>query len=114
MPLDGKCNRRCSQDAEVVCIVRVLPDIFAREDQVFPECLLDSCMEFIAPARIERRRYAWDKVRDYGKVATTSRKYEVLVKGCFQDSRIGNAQNCAAGFDVISDPNARFRFTMNG
>src|SRR5581483_2368109 len=54
LPLDGKRNRRCTENAEVVSIVRVLPDVLTGNDEVFPKRLLNASVEFIAPARTER------------------------------------------------------------
>src|SRR5436305_3401315 len=45
---------RVSQDAEIVCVVGVLPDVLAGEDQIFPGRLLQSGVEFISPAGSQR------------------------------------------------------------
>ena len=54
VPLDRERDRRCAQDAEVVGVVRVLPDVLAIHDQVFSECLLKPGVEFIAKAGSKR------------------------------------------------------------
>ena len=55
VPFDREGDRRCAQHAEVVGVVRVLPDVLAGEDKILSEGLLDPGVEFIAPARTERR-----------------------------------------------------------
>src|SRR4029077_13598600 len=55
VPFNGKRERGCTENAEVVGIVRVFPDVFAGEDEVAPECLLDPGMKFVAPSWTERR-----------------------------------------------------------
>ena len=55
-PLDGKSDRRVAQHAEVVGLVRVFPDVLAIQHEVFSEGLLETGVEFIAPARTQRRR----------------------------------------------------------
>src|SRR5215467_5699486 len=69
-------------------------------------------MEFIAPAGIECCRYTRDKVRNYGILATSGRKHEILIEWRFQYSRIRNPQNGVAGFNVVSDPYTRFGLTV--
>ena len=54
VPLDRERDRRGAEHAEVVGIVRVLPDVLARKDKILPESLLESRVEFIAPARTKR------------------------------------------------------------
>ena len=50
VPLDGKRDRSIAEHAEVVAVVRVFPDVLAVENDVLPERLLESGMEFIAKA----------------------------------------------------------------
>src|ERR1700719_669283 len=54
VPLDGECDRCGAKNAEVVCVMRVLPYVLARKYQVLSRCLLNPRMEFIAPARTQR------------------------------------------------------------
>src|SRR5262249_57271415 len=49
LPFDGKCDRRIAQDAEVESIMGVLPNVFAGEDQIFSDGLLQAGMELVAP-----------------------------------------------------------------
>ena len=58
MPFDGEGDGRRAQHAEVIRVVRVLPDVFAAEDEVLAERLLQPGMELVAEAGIERRRLA--------------------------------------------------------
>jgi hypothetical protein len=50
VPCYGKGNGRSAEDAEIVSIVRVLPNVLAGEDEMLAECLLKPNMELIAPA----------------------------------------------------------------
>ena len=54
VPRHREKDWRVAKNAEIVSIVCVLPDVFAGEHQVFPESLLKSGVEFIAPARTQR------------------------------------------------------------
>ena len=51
VPFDRESDGSRAQDAEVVAVVGVLPDVLAREDQISPEGLLESSMKLVAPAR---------------------------------------------------------------
>src|ERR1700730_140785 len=54
VPCDREKDSCVSEDAEIVSVVCVLPDVLAREDQIFPECLLQSGVKFIEPAGPQR------------------------------------------------------------
>ena len=54
VPIDGKGDGSIAQNAEVECIMRVLPDVFAAEDDIFSESLLQSGVEFVAKTRLQR------------------------------------------------------------
>jgi len=54
VPLDRESDRSIAEHAKVVAIVGVLRNPFTGKDEVFPECLLDPCMVFIAKARAQR------------------------------------------------------------
>src|SRR5438876_10441937 len=56
IPRDGEENGRISENAKVIRVMGIFPDVLARENQVLPKSLLQACMEFIAPARSERSR----------------------------------------------------------
>src|SRR4029077_6982714 len=51
VPFHREEYRSVSENAEVVSVVRVLPDVFRVDDQVFPKGLLEAGVEFIAPGR---------------------------------------------------------------
>src|SRR5579885_514029 len=96
LPLDGKRNRRCTENAEVVSIVRVLPDVLTGNDEVFPKRLLNASVEFIAPARTERgntwRRTKQERIQ-YWIAASLIGKHQVLVEGGFQYASVRDAKN---------------------
>ena len=48
IPRDRKGDRSGAQNAEIVAVVRVLPDVLAIDNQVFPEGLLQAGMKLIA------------------------------------------------------------------
>ena len=74
VPLNGKEDRRIPQNAEVISVVRVLPNVLAGEDQVSSKCLLDSGMELVAPARSECCRYTRNQISDDGGVTSRAGK----------------------------------------
>ena len=51
VPVDGEGDGSVAEHAEVECVVGVLPDVFAAEDEVFAEGLLEAGMEFVADSR---------------------------------------------------------------
>ena len=55
VPGDRKCDGRRAKNAEVVRVVRVLPKVLTREDEILAKRLLHASMEFVAPARSQRR-----------------------------------------------------------
>ena len=50
VPRDWEENRRVAQNAEIVPIVGVFPDVLTGEDNIPPEGLLHPSVELIAPA----------------------------------------------------------------
>ena len=97
VPLDGKGDRRVAQHAEVVGVVRVLPDVFAVDDQVSAEGLLQAGMEFVAIAGSQRRqrlrgsRLAADS--STGDAASQAGEHQVLVERRLQRAGIGDAKH---------------------
>ena len=114
MPFHGKSDRRVAEDAEVISVVRVFPDVFGIDNQVFAESLLQPGVEFIAPGRLQRRsdaRVALDAHHnriDDCIAASCAGKDQVLVERRFHDARIGSAKNGAGLLDVVSGAQARF------
>src|SRR5580658_1183832 len=49
-PLDREGNWSVTENAEVICIVRVLPNVFTVENEVLTERLLQTGMKFVAEA----------------------------------------------------------------
>src|ERR1700687_5085279 len=95
-PFDRESDGSRAQHAEIVGIMGVLPDVFAREHHVSPERLFNSCVKLIAPARRKRgyvRRRAGKKWIQDRIAATLVGKYQVLGEGRLENPGIRNAQN---------------------
>ncbi len=56
MPLNGEGDRSVAKNAEVVTIVRVLPDVLSGKNNVLAEGLLDAGVKLIAKAGTQRRQ----------------------------------------------------------
>src|SRR4029077_12807331 len=52
VPFHGEENRGVSEDAEVVAVVGVLPEVFGIHNEVFSEGLLEADVKFVAPGRL--------------------------------------------------------------
>src|SRR5271154_674230 len=115
VPLDGEGDRRGAQDAEVVGVVRVLPDVLAVDDQIFSEGLLQAGVKLVAKARSKRSGCAGgatlalgcEQSADDWVQAPDAGKHQVLVERRFQGSRIGSAQNRVGLLDVVGNTEAR-------
>ena len=68
VPLDGECDRRIAEHAEIVAVVRVLPDVFAADHEIFRECLFKAGMKFISIAGRKSGGDARDQRRDHGVI----------------------------------------------
>jgi hypothetical protein len=93
VPLDRESERSTPEYAEVVSIVGIFPDVFAREDQIPPQRLLQAGVEFIAPAWTEGsgRISGTDKKRIQHWIGTSNAgKDQVLVEWGLQYPRIRN------------------------
>ena len=119
-PLDRKRDRRVAQHAEVVGLVRVLPDVFAVKDKVLPKGLLETSVKLIAPTRTQRGsghagtdRRRHDRV-DHRIVASHARQDQVLVERRFERAGVGNAQHGIGGLDIVGDAQARLRLCGAG
>ena len=116
VPLDGESDRRGTQDAEVVGVVRVLPDVLAVNYQIFSEGLLQAGVKFIAKTGSKRRGCAGcatlalgcEQSADDWVQAPDAGKHQVLVERAFQGSRIRSSQNRIGLLDVVGDTEARF------
>ena len=54
VPLDRKREWSAAENAEIVCVVGVFPNVFTGENQITSECLLESCVKFISPSGAKR------------------------------------------------------------
>src|SRR5579864_1455143 len=116
LPFHRKCDRRIAENAEVITIVGVLPNVFAGEYEIPSKCLLDSRMKLVAPAWSQRRRltrFKAPKKRVQHRVAAPDTgKHQVFVEGCFQHTRIRNPQYGVGLLYVVGDPKAWLGFPM--
>ena len=96
MPVDGEGDGGIAQDAEVEAVVGVFPDVLAADHHIFAEGLLESRMELIAETRLHGSGNAGaateERIED-GVRAAGAGEHEILVEGCFQGARIGEAQH---------------------
>ena len=117
LPFHRKRDRSVAQDAEVVAVVRVLPDVLARENEITSESLLNASVELIAKARIERR-YTWHRTAkkriQHSIRAPGAGEHQIFVEGSFQQSRVGDAEYGIRLLDVVRDSEARLNFLMGG
>ena len=106
VPVDGEGNWRVAEDAEVESVVRVLPDVFAADDDALAECLFQACVKFVAEARLLGRRdtgRAIEQRRQDGAGAAGTRQHQVFVEGRLKGAGIGDAQHGRAGLDVVGN-----------
>src|SRR5258708_7461685 len=116
-PCDGEEDGSIAEDAEIVCIVGVLPDVLAGEDQIFPSRLLHPSVEFIAPSGSERRRICRgtaEKRIQHQAVASDAGDDQVLVERRFEHARVRNTQHGVALLYVVSDADARLGLFVGG
>ena len=103
VPHNREGDGRIPQDAEVVCAVRVLPKVFAINDQVLSKCLLQPGMELISESRWRICRHAWNQSRDYVHVAARGRHDQVFIERRFQCPRVRDPQHGIGRLDVVRD-----------
>src|SRR5438309_7488030 len=97
VPPNREEDRRTQQVAEVVRVVSVLPEIIPVDDQVSPERLLESRMEFVALTGTNGpRRSAKDPVQQ--RIARYARNDQILVERSLEDARVGHPENRVARF----------------
>ena len=117
VPLDGESDRGVAENAEIVGVVRVLPDVFAVQHEILPEGLLQTGVEFIAKSGRDgiggASGTSEQRVQNVIGAADAG-KHQIFVKGRFQSARIGHAKNGVAGLDVVSDAQARLRLSRGG
>src|SRR5580704_7136948 len=88
LPFDRKGERSGAHDTEVEAVVRVLPDVLGVHDDIFLEGLLDSGVEFIAEAGINRSQVAWQirrrRNKPYDRIAAPcAANHQILVEWSF-------------------------------
>ena len=106
VPPNRKENRRVQQVAEVVSVVGILPEVITVDDQVSPERLLKSRMEFVAlPGANRPRLPAKDSIQE--RITRDAGNHQVFVEGSLKDARVGNAHNRIARLDVVGNPGTR-------
>jgi len=113
VPRDRKKDGSVAENAEVVRVVCVFPDVLAREHKILPEGLLNPHMKFVSPPRAQGRRAgsgaAEKRVQD-GVIAADTRDDQILVEWSFEHSRIRCPQDGIAAFNVVCDAQAWLGF----
>src|SRR4029077_16286021 len=91
VPFNRESEWSAPEYAEVICVVGVFPDILTGEHQISSQSLLQTNVEFVAPAGAKRSDCACgtDQKRIQDRIgASRAGKYQVLVERSFQYSRI--------------------------
>src|ERR1039458_3920785 len=114
MPINGERDGRVAQHAEVEAVVGVLPDIFAAQNEVPANRLLQPGVELVAESRRQRCRHARDQALDHGIIAALARKHEILVEWRLKRARIRGAKHCVGRLYVITEADARLRLPGYG
>src|SRR5579862_2739134 len=110
-PFDRESDRSRAEDAEVVGIMGVLPDVFAGEHHITPERLFNAGVELVAPAGRKRgdvRRGAEQKRIQDGIAASLVGKDQVLIEGCLENASVRNPQDRIRRLDVVRDAETGF------
>ena len=92
----GKVIGVAPENAEVVGVVRVLPDVLTREDQIPPERLLQARRGIRCASRAERGDAAMWRQPSSGLSTAlpqpSAGEHQVLVERSFQDASVGSAK----------------------
>jgi len=56
VPCDREEDRRVPKNAEIVSVVGIFPNVLSRKDHIFPESLLQTGVELVAPTGGEGSR----------------------------------------------------------
>ena len=107
VPSNREENGRVQEIAEVIRVVRVLPQIVGIDDQVFPEGLLKARVEFISLPGKDGSRRAEKRFGD--GISNRAGEHQVFVEGGFHHAGVRNPQNRIRPFDVVCDSGPRFR-----
>src|SRR5882724_4205495 len=110
VPCDWEKDGCVSEDAEVVGIMGVLPNVLAGEDQIFSGRLLQSDVEFIAPAGTQRGHAGCGTTQEWiqdSVAASDTGNDQIFVERCLEHTRVRNPKHGIGALDVISDAEAR-------
>src|ERR1017187_5796159 len=108
-PLDGKCNWRVAEHAEIVSSMSVFPDVLPVNYQVLSKSLLKTGVKLVPPTGSNRCvGHAAIEGADHSIVAPQAGKHQVLVERRFQGAGIGNPQDGIGRLYVISDAETGF------
>src|SRR5208283_4516919 len=118
-PLDWEVDRRAADDTEIEGVVGVLPDVFGVYNQESAECLLQTGMEFVAVARVNRTQIARDTRRRHQRcekrvVASRAGNNQILIEWRLHCSRVGNAKNRVGWLEIVRDSNPRLGLSGDG
>ena len=117
VPLDRESDRRVTEDAEIVGVMGVLPDVFAVENKILPEGLLQAGMKFVAKAGRDgvRRTCVHPQERVQNVIGTPDAgEHQIFVKGRFESSRVGDAKHGVGPLNVVGDAQARLCLAGGG
>src|SRR6516225_7367563 len=101
MPLDGEENRRVTQVAEVISVLRVLPGVLTIDHEVFAEGLLQASVVFVADSGVEISRNTRHQRRDDRIKTSRAGKHKVLVERSLQRAGIRRTENRVGLADVV-------------
>src|SRR5262249_29728958 len=104
-----------TENAEVVRVVRVFPDVLAGEDQILSERLLEPRVKFVAPTGAERNRVPCRATQEriqHRAFAADAGKNKILIERSFQHPSVRDTQNRIARLDVVSNSETRLCFTV--
>src|SRR5580692_6297223 len=107
LPFDGEKNGSGAEDIEVVRVVRVLPNVFAAQDEMFPKGLLQPGVKLISKSRSQRGSRTGEALGnghdrvDYGVGAPGAREDQVLIERAFHGAGVRNSQHRIRLLDVI-------------
>ncbi len=110
VPLHREEDGRVAENAEVIAIVRVFPDVLGVHNEVFAKCLLEAGVKFVSESRIKRCSYLCGTSEDVAKnhIETSGAgENQVLVEGRFQSAGVGYAQHGIALLNVVGNTDAR-------
>ena len=94
VPGDWKRDRRVEQDAEVVRAMGVFPKIIRINNEPAPDPLLQTAIELISPARLDRRRLGTKNIGCQAAASSSAGKNQIFIEWSLERARIGGSQNC--------------------